>query len=56
MKYAREFITSTVVGGLFIVVPVYLAALLLLKGMALARIAAKYGSRLAWVRRPSTKG
>ena len=33
MKNAREFITSTVVGGLFIVVPVYLAALLLLKGM-----------------------
>ena len=33
MKYAREFITSTVIGGLFIVVPVYLAALLLLKGM-----------------------
>jgi uncharacterized membrane protein len=33
MRYAREFITSTVVGGLFIVVPVYLAALLLLKGM-----------------------
>jgi uncharacterized membrane protein len=33
MKYAREFITSTVVGGLFIVVPAYLAALLLLKGM-----------------------
>ena len=33
MKYAREFITSTVVGGLFIVVPVYLAVLLLLKGM-----------------------
>ncbi len=33
MKYAREFITSTVVGGLFIVVPVYLAILLLLKGM-----------------------
>jgi len=33
MKYAREFITSTVVGGLFIVVPVYLATLLLLKGM-----------------------
>jgi len=33
MKYAREFITSTVVGGVFIVVPVYLAALLLLKGM-----------------------
>jgi uncharacterized membrane protein len=33
MKYAREFITSTVVGGLFIVVPVYLAVVLLLKGM-----------------------
>ena len=33
MKYAREFITSTVVGGLFIVVPVYLAVMLLLKGM-----------------------
>jgi uncharacterized membrane protein len=33
MKYAREFVTSTVVGGLFIVVPVYLALLLLLKGM-----------------------
>jgi uncharacterized membrane protein len=33
MKYVREFITSTVVGGLFIVVPVYLAVLLLLKGM-----------------------
>src|SRR6478609_1168897 len=34
MKYAREFITSTVVGGLFILVPVYLAVLLLLKGMS----------------------
>jgi uncharacterized membrane protein len=33
MRYAREFITSTVVGGVFIVVPVYLAVLLLLKGM-----------------------
>ena len=33
MKFAREFITSTLVGGLFIVVPVYLAVLLLLKGM-----------------------
>ena len=33
MKYAREFVTSTVIGGLFIVVPVYLAILLLLKGM-----------------------
>ena len=33
MKYARELVTSTVIGGLFIVVPVYLAILLLLKGM-----------------------
>ena len=33
MKYAREFIWNTVVGGLFIVVPVYLALLLLFKGM-----------------------
>ena len=33
MKYAREFIWSTLVGGLSIVVPVYLAVLLLLKGM-----------------------
>ena len=36
MKYARAVITSTVVGGLFIVVPVYLAVLLLLKGMKTA--------------------
>ena len=33
MKYAREFVMSTLVGGLFVVVPVYLAVLLLLKGM-----------------------
>jgi uncharacterized membrane protein len=33
MKSAREFVTSTLVGGLFVVVPVYLAILLLLKGM-----------------------
>jgi len=33
MKVAREFVTNTVVGGVFIVVPVYLAILLLLKGM-----------------------
>jgi len=33
MKYAREFLLSTLVGGLLIVVPVYLAVLLLLKGM-----------------------
>ena len=29
MKYAREFLVSTVVGGLFVVVPVYLAVLLM---------------------------
>ena len=33
MRYAREFVTSTVVGGLFVVVPVYLTVLLLLKAM-----------------------
>ena len=33
MKHARELVTSTVIGGVFIVVPVYLALLLLLKGM-----------------------
>ena len=33
MRYAREFVTSTLVGGLLIVVPAYLAVLLLLKGM-----------------------
>jgi uncharacterized membrane protein len=33
MKVAREFITSTLIGGIFVVVPVYLAVLLLLKGM-----------------------
>jgi len=33
MRFAREFVTSTLVGGLLIVVPVYLAVLLLLKGM-----------------------
>lgn len=33
MKFAREFITSAVIGGLFIVTPVYLTVLLLLKGM-----------------------
>ena len=33
MKNAREFITSTLVAGLLFVVPVYLAVLLLLKGM-----------------------
>jgi len=33
MKAAREFLVSTVVGGLLIVLPVYLAVLLLLKGL-----------------------
>jgi uncharacterized membrane protein len=33
MKHAREFVTSAVVAGVFIVVPLYLAVLLLLKGM-----------------------
>ena len=33
MKAAREFVTNTLVGGVFIVVPVYLAIVLLLKGM-----------------------
>jgi uncharacterized membrane protein len=33
MRYAREFVTSTLVGGLLIVVPLYLAIVLLLKGM-----------------------
>jgi len=33
MRYLREFVTSTIVGGVFIVVPVYLALLLLFKGL-----------------------
>jgi len=33
MKNTRELLTSTLVTGLFVVVPVYLAVLLLLKGM-----------------------
>lgn len=33
MKLAREFVTNAVVGGMFVVVPVYLAVVLLLKGM-----------------------
>ena len=33
MRYAREFLTNTVVGGLLVVLPVYLTVLLLLKGM-----------------------
>ena len=34
MRYARDFVTATLVGGFLFVVPVYLAVLLLLKGMA----------------------
>jgi uncharacterized membrane protein len=33
MKLAREFVINAVVGGMFVVVPVYLAVVLLLKGM-----------------------
>jgi uncharacterized membrane protein len=33
MRFARDFVANTVVGGMFVVVPVYLAVLLLLKGM-----------------------
>jgi hypothetical protein len=33
MRYAREFITTRAVAGVLIVVPVYLAVLLLLQGM-----------------------
>jgi uncharacterized membrane protein len=33
MKYAWEFVKNTLVGGLLIVVPIYLAVLLLLKAM-----------------------
>jgi uncharacterized membrane protein len=33
MRHMRELVTGTLVGGLFVVVPLYLAVLLLLKGM-----------------------
>ena len=33
MKFAREFFANVLVGGLLIVLPIYLAALVLLKGM-----------------------
>lgn len=36
MRYARELLSSTVVGGLLVVVPIYLAFLLLLKGVQAA--------------------
>jgi cadmium resistance protein CadD (predicted permease) len=33
MKYAREFVVNAVVGGLLVLLPIYLAVLVLLKGM-----------------------
>ena len=36
MKVVREFVTNTLIGGVFVVVPLYLAVLLLLKGMQTA--------------------
>lgn len=33
MKYVREFVISAVVGGVLVLVPIYLCVLLLLKGM-----------------------
>jgi uncharacterized membrane protein len=33
MKYARDFVTNTLLGGVLVLLPVYLAVLLLLKGM-----------------------
>lgn len=33
MKYAREFIANTVVGGVLVLLPIYLAVLVVLKGM-----------------------
>jgi uncharacterized membrane protein len=36
MKHLREVVTDTVIGGMFVVVPVYLATVLLVKGMASA--------------------
>lgn len=33
MKYAHELVVSTVVGGALVLVPIYLAVLVLLKGM-----------------------
>ena len=33
MKYARELVVNTVIGGALVLVPIYLAVLLLLKGM-----------------------
>lgn len=33
MKYAREFVTNATIGGVLVLLPIYLAILLLLKGM-----------------------
>jgi uncharacterized membrane protein len=33
MKYAREFVANAVIGGVLVLLPVYLAVLILLKGM-----------------------
>src|SRR4249920_3467340 len=51
MKAFRELVVSTVVGGLFIVVPVYLAVILLLKGMkAVASLVRPFAALLPdWV-------
>src|SRR5918993_562457 len=51
MKYARDFITTTLVGGLMFVVPVYLAVLLLLKAMATVATLVRPVTRLVpdWV-------
>ena len=47
MKAAREFVTSTLIGGVFIVVPVYLAIVLLLKGMqSAARLVKPFAAML----------
>jgi uncharacterized membrane protein len=47
MKAAREFVVSTLIGGLFIVVPVYLAIVLLLKGMqSVARLVRPFAAML----------
>ena len=53
MKYIREFIVRTVVGGVFVVVPAYLAFLLLLKGMQsvaklMGPVAALMPGGIAW--------
>ena len=47
MKSLREFVVSALVGGIFIVVPVYLAIVLLLKGMqSAARLVKPFAAML----------